>query len=546
YRNDGGSFTDITYEADVQNYAYGLGVMAADLDLDGRQDLYVSNDFDVPDLMYMAREDGTFSEELQFRTRHISYYSMGCDVADYDNDGLPDIVVLDMTADDHVRSKTNMGSMAPEKFWSLVRGGYYFQYMVNTLQHNNGNGTFSDLGQLAGIARTDWSWAPLLADLDNDGWKDLVVTNGYKYDIRDNDYQQGVYDSLTSGASFFRTLDLIPATRLRNRLFRNNGDLTFSDSTLQWGFTEAMNSNGAAYGDLDGDGDLDLVTNNLDQVATVHENRAEQLGNHHLRVTLVPLPGRSSWGAKVRIRTGDERQYVELSPVRGYQSCVEPVVHFGVGTHQLIDELVVEWPGPEGGSHQVLSGLPVDRTLVLQQGDATPGAAPAPETSGRPLFTELTGGSWPEHVHEEDPYDDFRLEVLLPHKMSELGPLLSVGDMNGDGTDDLFTSGAHGQACRLWLRSTQGGLRASASQPWEAHADQEHLGSCSFDADGDGDLDLLLLAGSNQHDIRDPLFTQRLFLNDGRGGFTEDAEALPPMVTSAMRADAADIDGDGD
>lgn len=545
YRNDGDRFTDVTYAANVQNFSFGLGVVASDLDRDGRQDIYVANDFDVPDLMYMNAGEGRFMEQAQARTRHHSWFSMGCDIADYDNDARPDIMVVDMVAEDHERSKTNMGSMSRDQFWMLVRGGYFFQYMANTLQRNNGNGTFSDVGQFAGVARTDWSWAPLFADLDNDGWKDLLVTNGFKRDIRNNDYQQQVYDSLKSAAAFFRTLDLVPSTRLRNYLFRNRGDLTFADSSLAWGFDEAVNSNGAAYADLDGDGDLDLVINNLDEAASIFRNNADLLHpeNRSLRLELKPLKGRTAIGAQITLRAGGQVQYLELAPTRGYQSSVEPVLHFGLGTVGQVDELEVLWPGSTGHERTLLRNIKAEGRMVLDQADAVaykPGSNEDDE-----LFTEVTAIVGPNWNHEEDPYDDFVLEVLLPHQLSLLGPMLTVGDANADGREDVFVGGAHGQPSRLFLQKADGGFVAGPSQPWARYADQEHLGGCFFDADGDGDEDLLVLAGSNQHDLRSAVFTQRLFLNHA-GKFTEAPEALPPIVTSAQRAAAADIDGDGD
>ena len=546
YRNDGGHFTDVTYAANVQNYSFGLGLAVADLDRDGWQDIYVSNDFDVPDLMYINDHQGGFTESLQWRTRHISWFSMGCDVADMDNDAEPDIMVLDMTAPDHLRSKTNMGGMSPAEFWMLVRGGYFFQYMVNTLQRNNGNGTFSEIAQMAGVARTDWSWAPLFADLDNDGYKDLLVTNGFKHDIRNNDYQRKVYDTLRSGDDFYRTLDLVPSTRLRNYLYRNNGDLSFADSSQAWGFTTAVNSNGAAYADLDNDGDLDLVINNLDDIASVFENTATTARpeNHHLRIALTALPGRTALGAQVELHIGDAVQYQELSPTRGYQSCVEPILHFGLGQHSTVDELIVLWPG--GGEHgrTVLKDVRSDQVLRLDQRAATamPPKAPLP----KPFFTETTSSTGPEWAHEENDYDDFQLEVLLPHQQSALGPMVAGGDVNGDGRDDLFAGASHGHSPVLWIQQANGKFVRANTQPWSAHAAQEQVGGHFFDADKDGDQDLLVLAGSNEHDIRDAIFTQRLYRNDGKGNFSEMPDAFPEVVTSALRADAADIDNDGD
>ena len=541
YRNEGGRFTESTYAADLQNYAYSLGLGIADIDQDGWSDIYEANDFDAPDLMYLNRTDGTFGERSQFRTRHTSNFGMGCDIADYNNDGLPDIMVLDMTADDHKRNKTNMGSMSPERFWANVRGGYFFQYMVNTLQLNNGNGTFSEVAQLAGVARTDWSWAPLFADLDNDGWKDLMITNGFKHDVRNNDYARGTYDKLKTGADFYGTLDLIPSTKLRNYLFRNNGDLTFADSSQAWGFTVPENSNGAAYADLDNDGDLDLVINNLDEVATVHENTATSRfpDRHWLRLKLTS--GKSAaLAAKAYVRHKGSLQYQELSPVRGYQSTVEPYLHFGLGSASTVDTLEVRWPN---GTHSLLTGVKPDQLLTLDQKDGRPlPTAPAVQT----LFTDVRSSLNADMVHVENAYDDFALEVLLPHKQSEQGPLLATADVNGDGREDVFMGGSYVKPASLWLQRADGGFEAARSQPWKQYTMQEQLGGVFFDADKDGDMDLVVLAGSNEADLREAAYTQRLYLNDGKGAYREVKDALSFVMTSAHSAAASDIDGDGD
>lgn len=542
YRNEGGTFRDETYAAHVQNLAYSLGLAVSDLDQDGWPDVYEANDFDAPDLMYMNRRDGTFGDQLQFRTRHISNFGMGCDVADYNNDALPDIMVLDMTADDHKRNKTNMGSMSPDRFWANVRGGYFYQYMLNTLQLNNGNGTFSEIGQLAGVARTDWSWSPLFADLDNDGWKDLMVTNGFKHDVRNNDYARNTYDKLKSGADFYGTLDLIPSTKLRNYLFRNNGDLTFADSSQAWGFTVPENSNGATYADLDNDGDLDLVINNLDEVASVHENTANSRfpDRHWLRLQLTA--GRSpALGAKVYARHEGTVQYQELYPVRGYQSAVEPILHFGLGSQSMLDTVEVHWPN---GTRTLLTQVKADQRLTLMQEDAK--QAPTP-IAPAPTFFSTIGAALPgELTHAENAYDDFKMEVLLPHKQSETGPMLATADVNGDGRTDVYLGGSYARPASLWLQRADGGFDAARSQPWKQVAAQEQVGGQLFDADRDGDMDLLVLAGSNEADLRDQAYTQRLYLNDGKANFSEAKGALPELMTSALRADAADIEGDGD
>jgi hypothetical protein len=541
FRNDGGHFVDATYQAFLQNYDYTLGQGISDLDQDGWPDIYTANDFDAPDQMYLNRRNGTFAEQVQFRTRHISNFGMGCDVADYNNDGLPDIITLDMTADDHLRNKTNMASMNPEKFWKLVAGGYFFQYMLNTLQLNNGNGTWSEVGQLAGIARTDWSWAPLFCDLDNDGWKDLLITNGYLHDVRNNDFARNVYDTIRSGAGYYDALNLVPSTRIRNYLYRNNGDLTFADSSQAWGFTEPINSNGAAYADLDNDGDLDLVINNINAMASIYVNSATSTftDRHWLRVK--PMNGKSAaFGAKVYAHLAGTVQYQELYPSRGYESCVEPVLHFGLGIATVIDTLEVRWPM---GERSLLTNVQADQLLTVQQEKGSAFVEPAPSPT---LMTDATIASGLQWIHRENPYNDFELEPLLPHKQSELGPMLTTGDANGDAREDLLVGGAHGQASALWLQNADGTFAPARSQPWAAHADQETMGGVFFDADKDGDQDLLMLAGGNEDDLRDLIYTQRLYINNGNASFTEAPARLPLIMTSAQRAAAADIDGDGD
>ncbi|QQR84950.1 MAG: VCBS repeat-containing protein [Flavobacteriales bacterium] len=561
-----GTFTDITYEDGMQTFAYSLGVSVSDLDHDGKPDLYVANDYDIPDLMYMNQGNGRFLEQVQARTGHMSNFGMGTDAADYNNDGWADIVVLDMTAEDHVRNKTNMASMSPAKFWNNVRGGMGFQYMLNTLHLNNGplppgctppgapfggySGiTFSEVGQMAGMARTDWSWAPLLCDLDNDGWKDLVVTNGFKRDMRNNDFVRK-FETYVDTARQKHTadlLELVPSNKLRNFLYRNKGDLTFENVSEKWGFTEPVNSNGAAYADLDNDGDLDVLINNIDAPASLYENTATQQHSerHWLRVKLNALPGRSAFGAKVTVKTDLGAQYQELYPVRGYQSCVEPVLHFGLGEAKGVWKIEVVWPD---GRSLFLHNQAFDTSLIIHDDGREmitggPLASEGTNTVGRSLDPASIGLDF---RHEDPPYDDFKLEVLLPHQMSILGPMLGSGDANGDGLDDLFIGGGHGQSGALYLQRRDGNFVKASAQPWSAHAAMEDMGSLFFDADGDGDNDLLVLSGSNEHDVLGEFFLQRLYTNDGKGTFTYAPDALPPMATSAQRACAGDVDRDGD
>ncbi len=543
YRNDGARFTDITEASGLLTYGYALGVSVSDLDGDGRQDIYVANDYVQPDRMYMRNAIGGYTESIQERTRHISNFAMGCDVADYNNDGLVDIAVVDMVSEDHVRSKTNMGGMSSEKFWTAVLAGFHYQYMFNTLQLNNGNGTFSEVGQLAGVSKTDWSWAPLFCDLDNDGWKDLMVTNGYLRDVRDNDYvlQATRMEKEKKQQPLQQALELIPSQRIRNYVFRNNGDLTFQDNSGSWGFTEADNSNGAAYADLDLDGDLDLVINNLEAAASLYENRAVQQGTGHwLRVKLEGAGGASAMGAKVHVRAGGIRQLQELMLTRGFQSSVEPVLHFGLGSASTIDDVHVVWPD---GTVSDLTGVKADQVLEVQRSTARRTSA---EEEERPMFTEVAEERGLDFKHKEDPYDDMRVEVLLPHDQSRNGPLFGSGDANGDGLPDLFIGGAAGQSGLLYLQRGNGGFALSPYQPWSAQAGSEDMGSLFFDADADGDQDLCIASGSNEVNLPLERFKNRLYLNDGKGVFALSPQALPSMEPSAMRMAAADIDGDKD
>ncbi|MCB0809161.1 MAG: VCBS repeat-containing protein [Flavobacteriales bacterium] len=541
YRNDGDRFTDITAQSGLWNMGYGLGVCVSDLDGNGIEDIYVANDYMERDFMYMGQPDGSYTEEVRQRTGHITNNGMGCDIADYNNDGLPDIVVLDMVSEDHVRSKMNMGAMSTEEFWRSVQFGYHFQYMFNTLQLNNGNGTFSEVGQLAGISKTDWSWAPLLADLDNDGWKDLLVTNGFKRDTRDNDYTIAAEKIAQERqkVSYLDMLSLIPSTRIRNYLFRNNGDLTFSDVSEEWGFTTAVNSNGAAYADLDGDGDLDLVINHMEATSLVYENRSERSGNHWLRVRPEGAGGPLAMGCKVRLNTASGIQSQELQPCRGFQSSMEPVLHFGLGQESHVEQLVLTWPD---GLESVLNDIAADQVLTVARSSARPAEQRTPVV---PLLVE-DRPSAPAFRHEENGWNDFAIQVLIPHKRSEDGPLLCVADVNSDGHDDMYVGGARRQSGALFLGSASGKFIAAASRPWSEHADREDMGSQFFDADDDGDLDLLVMSGSNETNQYEHQFQPRLYLNDGQGRFTYRSDAFPILMTSAMRCAVGDVDGDGD
>jgi hypothetical protein len=538
YRNDGGTYSDITASAGIWNMGYGLGLSVSDLDKNGNPDIYVANDYIERDFHYQ-NDGGNLSEVLDRSMRHISNFGMGCDAADINNDGLPDLMVVDMVSPEHVRSKRNMSGMSREKFWRANKAGYHLQYMFNTLQLNNGNGTFSEIANMAGIAKTDWSWAPLFADFDNDGHKDLLVTNGYKRDMRDNDYmlEADQLRKTKANISFDEVLALVPTNQIRNYLFRNNGDLTFEDVSESWGFKNKINSNGAAYADLDRDGDLDLIINNMDARTEIYENTSNNYDNHYIQFAFEDAYGANANGVKVTIRNGDELQYQELICSRGYQSSMEPVVHFGLADKPIAESVEVVWPD---NSTSVYHNLPADSLHVLVKNNSGLRDSGA-ET---PLLTEVKGRA--PFVHKENEYDDFEVEVLLPHKLSELGPHLSTADVNGDGIGDIYIGGARGQSGQLLLGNTSGSFRASDETAWQIHASSEDLGSLFFDADADGDMDLYVVSGSNETSIHFNEYNDRLYLNDGAGRFSDASDRLPPMQTSAQRVCASDIDNDGD
>lgn len=542
YRNDGNGFTDVTDESGVRNFGYGLGVAVADLNNDGLPDIYVSNDYIAPDHLYVNQGNGTFKDEILTMTAHISNNGMGNDIADFNNDGFPDIIELDMASPDHVRSKKNMAGMSSEKFWNVVKVGYHHQYMVNTLQLNNGNGTFSEVAQHAGVASTDWSWAPLFADFDNDGDKDLFVTNGYKRDMRDNDYLQFLEETKqkTSNPDLHMLLSKAPSTKLQNYLFENVGQLSFKNVAVDWGVSQKLNSNGVAYGDLDNDGDLDLIVNNVEDYSGVYQNNSESMvANNSIRVKLEGEIG-AVVGAKVYVETGEQEQFQAFYTSRGFQSSVEPILHFGIGESKNAKSVKVVWPD---GKYSELADVPAGTVTVnisdarsLEKGSTTP-----------KMFARESGNSGFNFVHKENEYNDFTYETLLPHRQSAFGPFMSQGDVNGDGLSDIYVGGAVGQSGELFIQSSSGKFRKSSGQPWSAHSDREDLGSEFFDADGDGDLDLYVASGSNEFPLQSPQLEDRLYLNNGSGKFTYSQGALPTGDSrSTQVVKSADVDGDGD
>jgi hypothetical protein len=558
-RADGSSFfTDVTLQAGIINNAlnFGLSVTISDINEDGWPDIYTTSDYTEQDCYYVNNQDGSFRQALQQSFTHISKYSMGSDIADYNNDGRPDVITLDMLPEDNYRQKLLKGPDEYDAYHLLLDSGYYHQQMRNMLQLNcgsdaAGNVRFSEIGQLAGISNTDWSWAPLLADLDNDGWKDLVVTNGYLRDFTDLDFLKytvanAQLEEAAKGNKNFRTYDLVkkmPSNKLVNYLFKNNGDLSFSDKSRDWGFTQAAVSNAAVYADLDNDGDLDLVIgNNNEPVMLYRNNEQEQLKNHYIKIG---LQGRGSntaaLGAKVWLYAGDKIQYAEQYPVRGYQSSVTPILFFGLGTAALADSVIVQWPD---GSLLKKAAVPANEMLVINEENSD--LKTVTKKKHAAVFTDVTASSGLRFRHQENDFVDFKDEVLLPYQLSKMGPALAKADVNGDGLEDIFVGGAIGQSGKLYVQVASGKFIESASQPWQADRESEDVKALFFDADKDGDADLYVVSGGNEYGAGAPEFADRLYLNDGIGSFIKKADALPSMTSSKLSVAAADMDGDGD
>ena len=544
YRNEGDHFINVSREAGIRHFAFGLSATVSDLNLDGYPDIYAGSDFFEPDFLYINQQDGTFQDVLQQSTQHISFSSMGADIADFNNDGLPDILVADMQAADHERFHTNMVGMNRHKFARMLHEDYHYQYMQNTLQMHRGiddRGVpiFSELGQIAGVSSTDWSWATLFFDMDNDGWKDLFIANGIARDIQHRDAWTEI-NAKRQQLSFQQMLELFPEAPLQNFTFVNNRNLDFRDVSETYGIDHRGASNGAAYADLDNDGDLDLLLNNLNDTASLYENTiAQQPGKHYLQVQ---LRGREDnhfgLGAKVSIHFNGHQQYQELTLSRGFQSSVPPMLHFGLDTLSQLDRLEVIWPN---GQKQVLEQPEVDRRITLDQQDAAPLAENFSARADEPLLLKTL----PTNItHQEDVFDDFSREPLLPFKQSSHGPVIAVGDANGDGIQDFYFGGSKGYPGTLYLQSPNGRLQERILSTWRQDSNYEDTDALFLDADNDGDLDLMVASGSTEYEEGSALLQDRLYLNDGQGNFA--AFELPELYQNTACLAAHDFDQDGD
>ncbi len=546
YRNNGDqTFTDVTTTAGLQKFGLSLGIIATDFNNDGFKDLYVSNDFNVPDYFYKNNGDGTFSEISKQSTRHTSMFGMGIDSGDLNNDGLIDFLQVDMTAEDYKRSKTNMASMSPETFYEAVDLGFNHQYMQNALQLNNGinsNGipVFSDISRFASMSNTDWSWGALFADFDNDGFKDVFVSNGVKRDVNNNDINEQYKNQNPFGNSGKKDFRKLPSTPISNYAFQNNGDYTFSKVTTDWLLDKKGFSNGFSYADLDNDGDLDLIINNIDAKASVYRNNANETNNHYVKIKLKGAKNNPfALGTKVFVKTPDANQLQELTLTRGYQSSSSPVLHFGTGKHEIAESITIKWPN---GSEEIYQNLKLDTLMQFTQAVSKLGTHTQENNDYK--FTDITEAYEVSFKHTEDEYDDFLKEPLLPHRNSRLGPALTVGDVNNDGLDDFFVGNAKGSSAKLYIQNLTGKF-SEIPGPWSQESEYEDTNALLFDADNDNDLDLYIVSGGNDPNLQDNLYQDRLFINTSNG-FEKTENALPSMPTSGLNVIASDYDSDGD
>ena len=560
-RNEGGRFVDVSQEAGIYSgvTGYGLSVTVTDVNVDGWPDLYVANDFHENDFLYLNQGDGTFAESIEAAMGHTSRFSMGSDAADIDNDGRPDLVVLDMLPQREDILKTSAGAESFEIYNLKRRLGYGPQFARNTLQLNRGvpglgqAPRFSDVGYFAGMQATDWSWSPLLADFDLDGRRDLFVSNGIYRRPNDLDYinyvaNEAVQRSLQQGITEenLTLLEKMPQIPLANYAFRGSDSLVFTDRAEAWGLADEGFSNGAAYGDLDNDGDLDLVVNNINAPASIYENHADSLlpERHGLTIRFEGEGSNTAGiGAKVLLYGAGPVRYAEQMPTRGFQSSVDPRMHLGLGTATSVDSLVVVWPD---GRYQTLPDVQADQILTLRQAEAS-GTYAFPQASpGNRLFEDVTGQLALDFRHDENTFVDFNLEKLMPHMLSTEGPALAVADVNGDGLEDFYVGGAEKQASRLFVQTPEGDFEPTSERVWQADSLHEDVDAAFFDADGDGDQDLYVVSVGNGYWETAEALLDRLYFNDGSGQFERKRDALPDVRTNGSTVAPGDFDGDGD
>jgi hypothetical protein len=566
FRNDWNSslkhpvFTDVSKQAGIQTEGYGNQASITDINLDGWKDIYVSNDYLSNDLLWINNRNGTFSEMLSSAFKHTSNSAMGNDVGDINNDGLMDFITLDMNPEDNYRKKMMLPPASYNFFQNSDQFGYTYQYIRNTLQLNQGIRpdmpdscsipVFGEIAYLAGVEATDWSWTPLLTDFDNDGHNDLFIANGFPRDITDRDF--GMFrNKAWATTSKADILKQVPEIKIHNYIFKNNSDLTFSNMSAKWGLSEPTFSNGAAYADFDRDGDLDLVINNINDEASLYRNNSLELNKESCHFLEVELHGdslnRNGLGTWIELYFDHGKKQVwENSPYRGYLSTMEPKAHFGLGNVQKIDSVVVRWPNTR---KELLKDVASDQILKLEQKNALlPFRWKTSNQAKNSLFEEVTSAKGLNFIQKETDFVDFNIQKLIPHKLSEYGPALASADINGDGFDDLISGGSAGNSAQIFFQKKDGTFIQKAlladsklqAKTWD------DMGILLFDADGDGDQDLYVVSGGFENDPGSAVYSDHFYVNDGRGNFSENENALPSNHTSKACVRAADIDQDGD
>ena len=567
YQNiDNKTFADVTLKSGVLRAGFPNSVVAADFNGDGWTDLYVANDFEAPDFLYINNQDGTFNYQTEKQLKHISFFSMGVDAADINNDLLTDLMVLDMVAEDNYRLKANMSAMDVDTFWKVVNEGGHYQYMFNTVQLNNGVDSFSDIAQLTKMAATDWSWANLIADFNNDGHKDVFITNGLLRDIRNTDADKKISNYVLEFAENYvkdnpnqgdidimeildldDVLSLLPSVPLSNYLFENLGNLNFQNATESWGLDLPSFSNGAAYADLDNDGDLEIVINNVNDFASIYKNNTiEQNGSdskaNYLQIRFSNEIPALNHNAKIILHHESKSQLIETTAFRGMYSSSEMIAHFGLGDTQLIDSLEVHWPN---GKTKLFRDLEINTTLVISSEDGQIKEA-IKEEDEQTIFNEVTDELVPDLEHVENSFNDYDKQVLLPHKLSHFGPALATGDVNQDGLDDFYFGGAMGQSSQLMVQQSDGSFESIPNAPWHLHRILEDVSALFVDVNNDDLPDLIVLSGGNEFAPGSSTYQDRLYINLGNNQFEFSKDALPDQFESGAVVTSIDFDRDGD